>query len=338
MPKSAGNKSCQTCPKSRFPSFRSYAKIHIVPQPIVGIHIPIFKVCTSVLRCLDSPRIHILKSVPLDSTGLRVDAFISHTWENTGSFGKVPDTIIFQPSWKPKQLQNPHSPEKSVRWEMMTQDNFGIVPAREFQVQKYPDKTHGGFPRSRFSTAGDFPLLPSVWSGGLIRSRGYPKHAGFNPAPVIDVIKRWAGKQRREKELWGIRYCTTVFIETTLTTYPAKSSRPGSWGRARSCWNWTRSFDGNRPSCTFQQNAESYRVSVFKVIGFKIHTCSVTFITKTICAPATYLDNNWVPEVESLPVISTLPGALANWRFSWFADMWPIRKTKPIHGIKGPCT
>ena len=104
MPKSASDERRHTSSKARFLTARGYTKVHVIPQPEIGIYIPTLQVCPSVLCGLNTPGVDVLKSIPNDPTSLGVHTFVSHAGENTSSLRERPYPVILQPRREAKYV------------------------------------------------------------------------------------------------------------------------------------------------------------------------------------------------------------------------------------------
>lgn len=94
MPKSTGAKSHQASTEAGLLASRRNSQIDVIPQPVARVDIPSSKVSTRVLRCLDSPGINVLQTVPEDLARGRVNTIVTHSREDTSAFGKVPNTVV----------------------------------------------------------------------------------------------------------------------------------------------------------------------------------------------------------------------------------------------------
>lgn len=96
MPERGSSKGCKTGSETWLFALWCHPQVHVVPEPTIGVLIPILEKRTRVLSAFDSPWMDIFKSVPPDTPSLRVEAIIAHSTQDTGSFGQSPDTIVFQ--------------------------------------------------------------------------------------------------------------------------------------------------------------------------------------------------------------------------------------------------
>ena len=122
MPKRTCSKGRETSSEARFFAFWRDAEIHVVSQPVVGVHIPVFEVGSRILRGFDTPRIDVLKSVPLHSACFGVYAFVAHAGEDAGAFGQIPDAIVFHTGNETEHFEVPNSPEEAVLKVLIAED------------------------------------------------------------------------------------------------------------------------------------------------------------------------------------------------------------------------
>lgn len=194
MPEGRGNKGGHTGTESRFLALGGHPQIHVVPEPEVGVDVPVSEVGMSVLGELDAQRLHVLEAVPVDTAGLGVNTLVADTGENASTFGQMPDAVVFHASSKANHVQIVETLEEVMLHILVTQKQVCAVPSREGQEGKYPNKTIGGLPCSRCAAARDLALLPGWSSLGGINAGRQLKHAGGQPLAVIDVIESGAGE------------------------------------------------------------------------------------------------------------------------------------------------
>lgn len=104
MPKCARSECGKTCSKTRLLPLWRDAKVHIMPQPMICVLIPVLEVGSRVLGGLYSPGIDVLKTVPIDLSSSWINAFVPHARKNASAFCQAPNAIVFHPSRKAKHL------------------------------------------------------------------------------------------------------------------------------------------------------------------------------------------------------------------------------------------
>ena len=142
MPEGAGNEGCKAGAETRLLAFGRYAQVHVIAEPIIRILVPIFEVCTRVLRGFDTPGVDVLQTVPLHTAGLGIDPFVAETGKDACAFGKVPDAVVFHSCGEAEHFEDPDTAEDAITHVVVAQDEGGVVPGREFQEEEDPDKTY----------------------------------------------------------------------------------------------------------------------------------------------------------------------------------------------------
>lgn len=64
MPECAGGECSQARAETGLLPLWRDAQVDVVAQPIVGVHVPVPEVCTTVLRSLQAPWVYILETIP----------------------------------------------------------------------------------------------------------------------------------------------------------------------------------------------------------------------------------------------------------------------------------
>lgn len=77
MPESAGHERRQAGTETGFLAFGRDAQVHVVSEPVVGVHVPVFEICAGILGGLNAPWIDILKTVPLNAACFGIDTFVT---------------------------------------------------------------------------------------------------------------------------------------------------------------------------------------------------------------------------------------------------------------------
>ena len=104
MPECTGDKSCQTGSESWFLPPGRNAKVNVVPQPFVGIHVPVFQKGPGVLSGLDAPSIDILEPIPVNTPSLRIDAFVAESGKDACALGQGPYSVELEPCGEAEHL------------------------------------------------------------------------------------------------------------------------------------------------------------------------------------------------------------------------------------------
>ena len=170
MPERAGDESGQSGPETRLLALGRHSKIHVVPQPMVGIDVPESEVGTSVLGRLDLPRLDVGESVPLGTICCWIKAIVSNTAKNASTFGEAPDTVILHSSSQSEHIKLPHSAKEVVFHVVVAQVERGRVIGGELQESKDPERTACTLDGSWNATSWYSSLLTRWWSIGGVGS------------------------------------------------------------------------------------------------------------------------------------------------------------------------
>lgn len=101
------------------------------------------------------------------------------------------------------ELQN--APDNAVLHVVVAEQHLRVIPSRELEKGKDPDKAIDGLPCGRRSTAGNLALLAGWWRMRRVNSRRQFEHARSQPLTVVHVVERRACKERwKEEHISGI--------------------------------------------------------------------------------------------------------------------------------------
>lgn len=114
MPESTGDKSRHARSKARFLPLGCDSQVYVVPQPVVGVHVPALEIAARVLRSLDAPSAHILQSIPLDASRFWINTLVTQTGQDACSLGKGPDAVVLEARGEAKHVKQPNPAEKAV--------------------------------------------------------------------------------------------------------------------------------------------------------------------------------------------------------------------------------
>lgn len=135
MPESARYERRQAGTESGLLALGCNAQIHVIPEPVIGVHVPVLKVRTRVLRCLDTPWIYVLEAVPQYTTRLWVYAVVAKSGKDTGALGKMPYAVILHSSDKAKHLKDPDSTQEAIFHVLVSKHKFVVVRRRELEEE-----------------------------------------------------------------------------------------------------------------------------------------------------------------------------------------------------------
>lgn len=200
MPECTGSEGGHAGSETRFLAARRDAQVDVVPEPVVGVDVPITQVGPSILGGLDPPRVDVLKSIPGYPPRHRIDSLIAEARKDASAFCQRPDAVILQSRCETKHVEYPYPVGQSICHVFVASQEVGIVPATKLQEQDNPEDARGSFPCSWGSTSRDFSLLARRGLFGRVDSCWNFEHGGLDPAPVIDIIESWPSKKRREEK------------------------------------------------------------------------------------------------------------------------------------------
>lgn len=176
------------------------AQVNIVPKPLVSVHVPIPKICTAILRRLDTPRIDVLQSIPANSTCHRIDALVAQTGEDAGALGQSPHTVVLQACREANHVEVKHLSREGVGAKTLLEHEMPVIPRAELQKSKDPDETSSEFPHGRCGTARNLSPLTGGRLLCWVNGRWHIKHGAVDPALVLVVVERRTGQERRKEQ------------------------------------------------------------------------------------------------------------------------------------------
>jgi hypothetical protein len=200
MPECTCDESCKCSPETRLLSLRSNTEVHVVLEPIVGIDVPESKICTSILRCFNLPRLDVGEPIPFGAAGSLVNPVVAYTTKNARAFGKTPNTVVLHARDKAEHVQLPNSTKDVVLHIVWSQVERGVVVCGELQKGKDPERPVYTFDGCGCATARNLSLLACCGSFGGIGPWRKSEHGGRDVVTVVTVIERWASHQSGEEE------------------------------------------------------------------------------------------------------------------------------------------
>lgn len=193
MPESAGGECNQAGTETGFLAAGSDAKIDIIAQPVVGVHVPAAQVRAWVLSSLDGDGVNVLQSVPRNLACHWVYSVVTQTGENTGAFRQCPDAIILEACDETSHVEDEDSAENAILHVRLANKFLVIETAREIHKRGNPTQTGDGLDHGRGAASGNLALLADRRFFGRIDTGRDLEHGGINPAAVVNVVKCGTG-------------------------------------------------------------------------------------------------------------------------------------------------
>ena len=200
MPERARGERSQAGSKARFLPLGRYPQVHVVAEPVVGVHIPVLEIGAGILGEFDAERVDVLEAVPIDFPRLGVDAAVADAGEDAGAFGQGPDAVVFHAGDEAEHLEVPDAAEEAVGEVGIVEDEGGVVPFVELEEEEDPDETGDEFDGGGEVGLGDFAAFAGLGFDGGVGARGDFEHGCFDPAAVVDVVEGGAGEEGGEEE------------------------------------------------------------------------------------------------------------------------------------------
>ena len=194
MPEGTGDKRGQTGAEARLFPLRSDTQVHVVAEPVVGVHVPVLQISAGVLGEFDAERVHVLEAVPVDFARLGVDAAVADAGEDAGTFGEGPDAVVFHAGGDAEHFELKDAAGEGVGEVGVAEDEGGVVPFVELEEEQDPGEASEEFDGRGDVAWGDLAAFEGLGFHGWVCAGGNFEHGGFDPAAVVNVVEGGAGK------------------------------------------------------------------------------------------------------------------------------------------------
>lgn len=112
VPESASHERSHARSESWFLSLRSDPQIHVIPQPMVGVDVPVAQICVAVLCKLHTSRLDVGQTTPVRFASLWIQTFVTDSRQDAGPFGQSPHAVVLHSLDEVQHVEVIHPPEK----------------------------------------------------------------------------------------------------------------------------------------------------------------------------------------------------------------------------------